>query len=183
MSRGTVAPTELDLCVLGVIWDKGPMSAYRVRTRFKQSATAAWSSSAGSIYPSIRRLIRAGLAVASSKKDERGTRHIAITVKGRQHLRRWLVDFPPHLGSATPDPIRTRAQFLGSVPADDRRRFIEKARTATMTILRQLEQTAKVSSADAEQASQQIGTVGSIFELRARLEWLDQVLGLLSTGR
>src|SRR4051812_20115559 len=137
MARPTVLLTELDRCVLGVIWQAGPLSAYRVRTRFKDSATVAWSSSAGSIYPSIRRLLRAGLAVAGSRKDERGTRHIAITAKGRTRLRQWLLNFPPELASATPDPIRTRAQFLYAIPAIHRRRFIQKAGITTRNILRQ----------------------------------------------
>jgi DNA-binding PadR family transcriptional regulator len=171
--------TELDLCVLGVIWEKGPLSTYRVRKRFSESATAAWSSSAGSIYPSIRRLIRAGLVLAGSAKDERGTRHVAITAKGRARLRRWLVDFPPELGSATPDPIRTRAQFLESLPHGERRRFIQQARDTTMKTLRELERVAKADSGIPDRASKQIGTLGSIFELRGRLKWLDQVLVVL----
>ena len=175
-----ISLTELDFCVLGVIWECGPLSAYRVRIRFEQSNTAAWSSSSGSIYPSIRRLVRAGLAVASSQRDARNTRHVAITAKGRERLRTWIVDLPPGIGTATADPIRTRAQFVTSVPREDRLRFLENARAATRAALREVETVAKRTSASPDSFLEYVGTLGSIFELRARLQWLNRVTKLLN---
>ena len=175
--------TELDFCVLGVIWECGPLSPYRVRIRFEESNTAAWSSSAGSIYPSIRRLMRAGLAVASSRQDARGTRHVAITAKGREHLRAWVVDLPPETGTATADPIRTRAQCVTSVPYEDRLRFLENARVVTRAALREVEMVTKRKPATPNAMLEYVGNLGSIFELRARLQWLNRVTNLLKTSR
>jgi DNA-binding PadR family transcriptional regulator len=173
--------TELDFCVLGVIWECGPLSAYRVRARFEESNTAAWSSSAGSIYPSIRRLVRAGLAVMGCRRDERGTRHIAITPKGRERLRAWLVDLRPEIGTATADPIRTRAQFVTSVPYEDQLRFLENARAITRAALKEVEKVTKAKSARSGATLEYIGNLGSIFELRARLQWLNRVADVLKT--
>ena len=181
-ARGMIRLTELDFCVLGVIWECGPLSAYRVRARFEESNTATWSSSAGSIYPSIRRLVRAGLAVAGSRQDERGTRHVGITAKGRERLRAWLVDLPPRIGTATADPIRTRAQFVTSVPYQDRLRFLDNARAITRAALKEVEKVTKGKSAGSDTMLEYIGNLGSIFELRARLQWLNRVADLLKTN-
>lgn len=182
-ARGMIRLTELDFCVLGVIWECGPLSAYRVRIRFEESNTAAWSSSAGSIYPSIRRLVRAGLAVASPRRDARATRHVAITAKGREQLRGWIVDLPPEIGTATADPIRTRAQFVTSVPPEDRLRFIENARAVTRAALREVERVTKKKPTTSNTMLEYVGNLGSIFELRARLQWLNRVTNLLKTSR
>ena len=175
--------TELDFCVLGVIWECGPLSAYRVRIRFEQSNTAAWSSSAGSIYPSIRRLLRAGLAVASSRRDARGTRHVSVTARGREKLRAWVVNLPPEIGTATADPIRTRAQFVTSVPYEDQQRFLENAQAITRAALREVEMVVKKKPASPNTMLDYIGNLGSVFELRARLQWLNRVTNLLKTSR
>jgi len=175
--------TELDFCVLGVIWERGPLSAYKVRVRFEESNTATWSSSAGSIYPSIRRLVRAGLAVAGSRQDERGTRHVSITAQGRARLRTWLIDLSPNLGTATADPIRTRAQFVTSVLSEDRLRFLDSARTITRAALKEVEAVTKAQSARSDTMLEYIGNLGSVFELRARLQWLNRVAHLLKSKR
>jgi DNA-binding PadR family transcriptional regulator len=182
-ARGMIRLTELDFCVLGVIWECGPVSAYGVRARFEESNTATWSSSAGSIYPSVRRLARAGLAAASSRKDERGTRHVEITAKGRERLRLWLVDLPPKIGTATADPIRTRAQFVTSVSPEDRLRFLDNARAITRAALSEVEKVTKLQSTGSDTILEYIGNLGSVFELRARLQWLDRVGRLVKDKR
>ena len=174
------ALTELDLCVLGVIWRSGPLTAYRVRKEFRESTTAAWSSSAGSIYPSIRRLLEAGLATtAPVAEDKRGTQSLKITGEGLERLRAWLTNLAPELGTANPDPLRTRAHFLTSIPAEQRVRFVDRARAITRASLAELEAEAERNRSDPDGALEQVGTLGAIFELRARLEWLDQVLATL----
>jgi DNA-binding PadR family transcriptional regulator len=178
-ARKMIRLTELDFCVLGVIWESGPLSAYRVRTRFEESNTAAWSSSAGSIYPSIRRLLRAGLAVAGSRQDERGTRHVRITAQGRERLRAWLVHLPPKIGTATADPIRTRAQFVTSLSYENRLRFLDEARAITRAALKEVEKVTRIKSTGPDTMLEYIGNLGSIFELRARLQWLNRVADLL----
>jgi DNA-binding PadR family transcriptional regulator len=175
------ALTELDLCVLGVIWRSGPMSAYGVRTVFRTSTTAAWSSSSGSIYPSIRRLLAAGLAKAGPPRDRRGTQELSITPQGLARLQGWMVELPPGAGTPTPDPIRTRAQFITSLEPEQRIRFVETARLLTQASLDGLQKIAEANARDPAQMLDQLGTIGSILELQARLEWLERVLDMVST--
>lgn len=172
--------TELDFCVLGVIWRFGPMTAYRVRKIFRDSPTAGWSSSSGSIYPSIRRLVGAGLASADSAEDRRGTQALAITPQGLEGLNGWVLGLAPPLGTATPDPIRTRAQFITSVPAEERTKFVAEARRITTGALCLLEEAAETRAGDRAKVLDQLGTLGSILELKARLEWLRGIEDLLS---
>jgi DNA-binding PadR family transcriptional regulator len=172
--------TELDFCVLGVIWRSGPMTAYGVRKVFRDSTTAGWSSSSGSIYPSIRRLLTAGLASAGSPEDRRGTQTLTITPEGLDRLKGWILGLGPELGTATPDPIRTRAQFITTISAEDRAKFVEAARRITTDALRLLEQVAEANAGDRAQVLDQLGTLGSILELKGRLEWLDRISDVLS---
>ena len=171
--------TELDQCVLAVVWREGPLTAYGVRTVFRESTTAGWSSSSGSIYPAIRRLIAAGLVDGGTAKDRRGTQALAITAAGRAALKRWLTDLAPELGSATPDPIRTRAQFLTALNSEGRTDFIARSRTVTTQAITELEAHAERIRGDPGQRLDLIGTVGSIGELRARLAWLELALTIL----
>ncbi len=171
--------TELDLCVLGVIWRSGPLTAYRVRKEFQESTTVAWSSSAGSIYPSIRRLLAAGLALAGPPQDKRGAQALSVTHEGRSRLRCWVVELPSWLGSAMPDPIRTRSQFLTIAPPRDRLEFVRTARALTRRSLDLLYAEKEANAGDPAMALEQLGTIGAILELRARLDWLDQLLGML----
>src|SRR4051812_8987838 len=62
---GVTMINQLDAVVAGVIWRDGPITAYRIREVFKQSLSPAWSSSAGTIYPTVGRLIRGGLVAAT----------------------------------------------------------------------------------------------------------------------
>ena len=166
--------TELDQCVLGVIWYLGPVSAYGVRNHFRRSSTAAWSSSTGSIYPAIRRLEAAGLIKASAPHDARRTQKLTITEAGLAELRTWVTQLPADLGTATPDPLRTRAQFVTSVPPPQRLEFVATAREVTLHALRELETYANTADGN-EDFLDRVGTMGAILELKARLAWLDLV--------
>jgi PadR family transcriptional regulator len=78
------ALTELESCVLGVVWQRGPCTAYTVRREH-------WSSSAGSIYPVLARLESLGLIDgeeaswgAGTKKHYRATAATAARGVGRR---------------------------------------------------------------------------------------------------
>lgn len=167
--------TELDYCVLGVIWRDGPMSSYAVRKVFHDSTTAAWSSSSGSIYPSIRRLIEAGLVTGGAPQDRRKTRVVNITGAGYDRLQDWLRDVRPDLGTATPDPIRTRVQFLTALRTEERDAFVAAARRVSEAAVRELEAHAVESAANSNNSLDVLCTVGAMREVQARLSWLHEV--------
>jgi len=79
--------------VLGLL-GMGPMSGYDIKKKFEKIASNFWNASYGQIYPILKRLAGKGLATKSiEKQDGKPDRHIyALTEKGREVLRRWLVE-------------------------------------------------------------------------------------------
>jgi DNA-binding PadR family transcriptional regulator len=167
--------TELDNCILGVIWREGPMSAYGVRSHFARSTTVAWSSSTGTVYPAIRRLVAARLLVAGKRTGPRKTQLLTLTEAGMVALREWLIHVTPELGSSTADPIRTRVHFLAALEPRRRVGVLAAYRAATETAIEQLEREAGQPARTMVEQSDRLGTLGALMELRARREWLDQV--------
>lgn len=164
--------TELDNCILGVIWRDGPMSAYGVRSHFAQSTTATWSSSTGTVYPAIRRLRAAGLLDAAPPTGPRKSELLNLTSKGRKSLQQWLKNVASALGSSTADPIRTRVHFLGALDRRTRQRVLADYRAATRAAIEELEDYAAGPAETVVERSERLGTLGALAELRARLEWL-----------
>jgi DNA-binding PadR family transcriptional regulator len=167
--------TELDNCILGVIWREGPMSAYGVRSHFARSTTVAWSSSTGTIYPAIRRLVAAGLLTAGKRTGPRKTQLLTLTDAGLVALREWLTHVTPELGSPTADPIRTRVHFLAALNPRRRAEVLAAYRAVTDDAIEQLEREAEEPARTPVEHSERLGTLGALMEVRARRAWLDQV--------
>lgn len=165
--------TELDHCILGVIWREGPMSAYGVRAHFAGSTTVTWSSSTGTVYPAIRRLRASGYLDAASPSGPRKSELLSLTNKGRKALEQWLTNVPPELGSSTADPIRTRVHFLAAIDHPTRKKVLADYRSTTRAAIEQLEESAAEPAETAVEQSERVGTLGALAELRARLDWLD----------
>jgi DNA-binding PadR family transcriptional regulator len=165
--------TELDNCILGVIWRGGPMSAYGVRAHFAGSRTVSWSSSTGTIYPAIRRLREAGLLSAAAPSGPRKSEQLTLTRAGKAALDAWLTVVSPELGLSTADPIRTRVHFLTALKPADRFRVIEEYRQATRAAIRRAEDALSEVPESTVDRSERLGNLGALAELKARLEWLD----------
>jgi len=120
--------TELEGAMLGVLRQLGGASAYRVRQVFLQSRSAAWSGSAGAVYPAIRRLEAAGWLTARRERDGRGTQNYTVTPSGLAAHDRWLCD----VGRATDpgmDPFRTRAALWRMLPPRKRQALLAALKT------------------------------------------------------
>jgi len=180
----TIAPrttlTELESCVLGAIWLRGPCSAYAIRREFADSSSSYWSASAGSIYPVIERLLRLKLVCARPKpSDGRGKRDMAATAKGERVLRSWICELPAWAGKATLDPIRTRMNFLALLDtAKAQRAFVARAQANTRTEIEALKRTMREGPAMSEVA--RLTVLGSLYELMGRMRWLSAVIEALS---
>lgn len=172
--------TELDNCILGVIWRGGPMSAYDVRNHFAASTTRAWSSSTGTVYPSIKRLIAAGFLTASERSGPRKRQLLSLTDAGSKALRHWLECISAEVGSPTADPLRTRVHFLGALPENDRRKAFEQYRSVTAEKIEELERIAARPARSAVEKSERLGTLGALMELKARLAWFNAIEGELA---
>lgn len=109
--------TDLEAVTIAYILRRAPCTPYEVRCSFEKSTTTRFSSSAGSIYPLVRRLKDRGLlAVADTRSDGRGTRRYLVTGEGRKKVRDWItgLDDPKMIG--TYDPIRSRLLNLSLLP-------------------------------------------------------------------
>jgi len=73
--------TELETVVLGIIWLRGPLTAYAVRREL--------GASPGAIYPLLHRLEEEGLIRARVQSwGERGKTEYAVAPRGVEALRR-----------------------------------------------------------------------------------------------
>lgn len=170
--------TELDLTILAIIARDGPLSAYDVRQVFAHSLTSTWSSSTGSIYPSIRRLKEAGHLASSPPKGARARRTLRITVSGRAALDSWLEEITPEIAGPTPSPVRTRMYFLGVLPSAKRSTIIQRAIESTRGAIADAEtRRAERLAAGRGDAVQHVASEGVLFELRAQLDWLNWLAG------
>lgn len=69
-----------------------PMSGYDIKKKFEQGMENFWRESYGQIYPILKSLVKAGLAVKQVERQEgKPERHLyAITPLGRKELLDWL---------------------------------------------------------------------------------------------
>lgn len=165
--------TELECCVLGIVWEKGPCSAYVVRKEFLDSASSYWSGSAGTIYPLLDRLAGGGyLKVEKHPWGTRTRKEFRVSAKGRGALVRWIgPPLDPWTAAPAFDPIRTRMYFLEAIPSEGRLRFVDEAME---NLRRQIEPLrAEQRVLDREPSSARaLASLGTIHELEGRLRWL-----------
>ena len=164
--------TELDHTVLAIIARDGPMSAYDVRKVFAGSLTPGWSSSTGSIYPSIRRLSENGLVSLAAPRGGRDARAVTVTGAGEAALERWLTGDTKSISAATPDPIRTRCYFLSLMDDVHRRNFLADALHHTQQALAAAEAGRGERLAAGTDPLLHLVSEGVVYQLRARRDWL-----------
>jgi DNA-binding PadR family transcriptional regulator len=167
--------TEVEGCALGVVWQRGPCTAYEVRMEFAVSSTPRWSASAGSIYPALKRLLARKLVEAAAEDwGPRSKTRFAITRRGLAALYQWIG--PPlaaELAGPTFDPLRTRSCFLGAMSRSERARFVAQALRATGAALAALRPIAALPCAEGDFEAMSLR--GAVFELEARVRWLDEL--------
>ena len=170
------AVTELENCVLCVIWQGGPLTAYEIAKPFVTSQSTYWSGSAGAIYPLVKRLEEKGLVVgATADWNTRQKRTFTLSPAGLEALRAWLAPpFEPSVGAVSFDPVRTRMSFLGALQPRARKRFLDDAKRVVGERLADLEKLYE-EEREAEKTFDALATRGGIYELRARLAWLETV--------
>lgn len=173
--------THLEFTAIGNIWKKGPSTAYAIMKEFSTSPSAHYRSSAGSIYPLMRRLHRRGLLTTKTgRKGKRRHKTFSLTAKGRRALTDWLS--PPlaeGAGSTTYDPLRTRVYFLAALTPPDRRAFAKDAKQQLQAQLsRNLGERERYRTKG--DLFSELAAEGSIAIMRARLRWIDRVAAKLS---
>ncbi|MCW5517149.1 PadR family transcriptional regulator [Muriicola sp. Z0-33] len=87
--KNIIKPTLLDFAILGLIQNQ-PLSGYRIRKLFEQTALSNYSSSPGTIYPALKRMEQLGLIEKGVIKDSKKS-PFQITSKGISILTSWFV--------------------------------------------------------------------------------------------
>ncbi len=81
---------KLDCVILGLLSHED-LTGYEIKKRMDAALRFFWSASFGSIYPTLKELVEAGLTVKSDTAgSDRNKITYTITDKGRQHLKNWL---------------------------------------------------------------------------------------------
>jgi DNA-binding PadR family transcriptional regulator len=168
--------TELECTILGVVWRRQPCSAYLVGKEFEVSQSSQWSASAGSIYPALQRLERAGFVTAHKEPWGRnGRSEFRLSPAGLATLTRWISDLDSTLATPTPDPIRTRLFFLDALSdTADRQAALDSALALTAESLKKLEALVQ-ELAELGPEAEHLAALGGVFELEARLRWLQHI--------
>ena len=168
--------TELEGCVLGLIWEMGPCTMYGVRKVLQSSPSAYWSGSAGAVYPLVRRMADSGLVQA--QEGFRGKRrHVLYSISrdGTAALRRWIGPPTKDYAVSTPaDPIRTRVRFFGALDQDQLRELLELV-NARFELEIEIARRRIDKSRTSEDQYDILVSRGAELMALARLAWLNEV--------
>jgi DNA-binding PadR family transcriptional regulator len=170
-----VEATELESCVLGIVWAWGPCTAYVIRKVFLDSLSPYWSGSAGAIYPLVARLEARGLITARVEpRGGRSRKELTITPGGRAALRSWLLPLPEWTGFVPVDPVRTRMFFLGALPPEEQEAFLAEAEAKARAGVESL-RAEHETHLRKEEVWEARATRGALRIQEARIEWLAEV--------
>ena len=118
--------TDLEAVTIALIQRRQPCTPYQVRRSFEKSTTTRFSSSAGSIYPLMRRLSDRGyIHSVDRESDGRNSVHYCVTAKGRRKVQRWIMSSGDTSVVGLYDPIRARLLNLSLLPKAEQLRWLE----------------------------------------------------------
>ena len=158
---------------MGVLWKRGPCTAYAVIREFAESRSAFYRSGAGSIYPLLSRLRGAGLVQAAPGSGERETLY-TLSASGVEKLREWFrVDAVDPDFTCAADPIRSRAYFLAVLDPAERLRFVTDSLRGLRALLSQCESDVDAYRVAGDEFSA-MAMEGSVEETKARIRWLQR---------
>ena len=119
----------LELAVLGLLHD-APMHGYELRKRLNDSLGVFRALSCGSLYPTLRRLLRAGL-IEEDAEDTRGwgrraRRVYRLTDAGERRFAELVRDSGPR--ACDDNAFGVHVVFFSRTPAESRLRILEGRR-------------------------------------------------------
>jgi len=120
----------LEFAILGILHE-APMHGYELRKRLHDLLGTLHAFSYGSLYPTLRRLLRAGLIV-EEVPDESGTwgrrakRVYKLTAEGKERFGELLADGGPQTWDD--DGFNVHMAFFSRTPAEVRMRILEGRR-------------------------------------------------------
>jgi DNA-binding PadR family transcriptional regulator len=119
----------LDFAILGLLHE-APMHGYELRKRLHDVLGAWRTFSYGSLYPTLRRLLRSGLIAEEApdprKWGGRAKRVYKLTAEGKEHFAGMLVDAGPQTWDD--ESFGVHMAFFSRTPAEIRMRILEGRR-------------------------------------------------------
>lgn len=163
--------STLEFTVLGILLKKAPCTAYSVLMEFTSSATSAYRSGAGSVYPLMGRLEKAG--IVQTLPDTGRDKLYALTPDGVEALRDWYDLTIEDDISCCLDVLRSRTYFLKVLEPDERLRFFDNAIKGLRMLLGRCE--VKVEEyREAGDVFSEVAMEGAVLETKARITWLER---------
>jgi PadR family transcriptional regulator, regulatory protein AphA len=117
-----ISSVSLRHAVLGLLAAQ-PATGYELAQKFERSLATAWHAGHSQIYPELAKLEEAGMAEVVGEGARR-SRTFGITGKGREELRRWLVEVEPNRSQRTETGVRWF--FFALLDPGDRRIAIQR---------------------------------------------------------
>ena len=123
----------LELAILGLLFES-PVHGYELRKQLSTRLGGLRVISYGSLYPALRRLLRAGLIAeetgpqAEGTWSRRGRRVYRITAEGKERFAELLSDSGPQ--AVDDDGFGVHLAFFSRTPAEIRMRILEGRRRA-----------------------------------------------------
>ena len=166
--------TDLEATTVGEVFRHQPCTAHFIRTCFRDSLVKQFSSSAGSIYPMMKRLEKRGILESKSQKEGlRRVRYYRVTDVGQSSLRSWLEPQFPDTDLLTVDPIRTRMLYLGRIPKSGREKWFAALERELKSKLDEVrKQLSVIDSTHSDCIYQELAVENAIADLKSRLKWL-----------
>jgi DNA-binding PadR family transcriptional regulator len=121
----------LELAVLGLLHE-APMHGYELRKRLHDTLGAFRAFSCGTLYPTLRRMSRAGLieekpeSVGERGWSRRARRVYRLTAEGKERFAALAEDCGPH--ACEDDSFGVHVAFFSRTPAEARLRILEGRR-------------------------------------------------------
>lgn len=166
---GLVRPlSALEFTVLGVILKRGPCVPNTIINEFVDSQTLVYRSGAGSIYPLMKRMHKAGLLDLVQKK-------YSLTEEGRQALRHWIM--PPFATgelATNLDVLRSRVYFLRLLSEEEIESFFREAIAGLQSLLANCQETLQVYQRSGDRFSE-MAMLGTVRETEARIGWIQEI--------
>ncbi len=167
--------SELEGVVVGMLWSMGPKTAYSIRQAFLKSPNPHWATSAGTIYPLVKRLHQRGLI--RSERHATGKREglmYEATPNGMKALKRWIGPTPPPVATAVPiDPLRLRIRFMGVLSDKERKSLFAASRRDLKKSIQWME-TEGTKMRNDKDPFLYLAFRGSIMTNKSRLTFLDE---------
>lgn len=158
--------STLEFTVLGYAWLRGPCTTYAIMKELSQSESSYHNSRAGTAYSIAKRLVGFGLLDSSAEGE------ISISSSGVEALQDWLRPPLPAADIAhSADLVRLRFFFLGALDQESRLEFIDRSIEGLREFLKRCEALLPKN----EELGDYFGllaTISTIFETKARIQWL-----------